>query len=250
MTKLSDCINEIKGQLEVFVDTKDSHKTTKEYDYFIDTLEKIPQELEREFDNIHMISILNGESTLRKLGIDEVKSLNSTKASLNAFKDHWIEKDVAARQAGVLDEYITIQTGFIKTLKHKNKEEWFAELGNLKNQFVVDEHLIESQLHLDLEAVKRAELFKERRFTFDTSTTKIPQRIDDVQAIVALVDELKGIADEINQNQLPKMIHNFMRTASTREGAKLMMFNEEVKDYLEKHKIQHEFVICRKRVSR
>jgi hypothetical protein len=250
MTKLSDCIDEIKGQLEVFVDTKDSHKTTKEYDYFIEKLEKIPQALEGEFNNIHIISILSEESALRKLGIDEVRCLNSTKASLSAFKDHWIEKDVAARQEGVLDDYITIQTGFIKTLKQKNKEEWFAELENLKHQFVVDEHLIESQLHLDSEAIKRAVLFKERRFTFDTSTTKIPQSIDDVQAIVVLVDELKGIANEINQNQLPPMIHNFMRTASTREGAKLLMFTEEVKDYLEEHKIQHEFVICRKRVSR
>ena len=55
MTKLSDCIDEIKGQLEVFVDTKDSHKTTKEYDYFIEKLEKIPQALEGEFNNIHII---------------------------------------------------------------------------------------------------------------------------------------------------------------------------------------------------
>ena len=236
MTKLSEQISEVNGELEVYKGFSSDNTTVREYKFIIDKLESIPESIERSISEIKMLSILNGEAECRVLDADEVKILGLTNEAFKAFRDHWNKEDVNARQGEFLDDFLNVNKLLTNGMREKNKLAW-TECLNAFNLKVLDHHLlIDDQLEFDKEASARTSRFKSASVDYKSKTRKIPTNVIDANYVLALVDELEQILNEATSKKLPDDVLKFIKAAKTYDGAPLELLTEEVKAFLESKK--------------
>mgnify|MGYP006444077237 CR=1 FL=1 len=244
MTKLADSIKEIKGQIEIYLESRESATEAKDYENILKKIQEIPHSMIlNRINEIDVLASLQPAKSCRSLNTQESECLASAAASLESLSDHWQKEGANARQGNFLADFVTSAKALNDSLQKSNEQTWIQSKQHLESRFATEEHLIKAQLQLEQTAVDRAKRFMQLKRDFEEITRKLPQTRDEIQRMQSLAGELETLLGEMNFD-VPEVVSAFM--LAVKDGAPISLLTDEVINYLKNTQSETSFVVVRK----